>query len=117
LSTLPANQLNVLLDAAGALIVYQQKGTYWVGVLGFSSHERARAFVDASNLEVAEIGVIDPADPAQVASFVEAVKQRAIRYLLLDLDWRTGQCLQVEFEGNGFGAIREHRFAPDSHYD
>jgi hypothetical protein len=116
LSALPAKQLNLLLDAAGALIVYQQKGTYWAGVLGFSSHERAREFVGASNLDVAEIGVIDPADPAQVGSLVESVKRRAIRYLLLDLDWRTGQCLQVDFEGDGFGASREYRFAPDPHH-
>ena len=112
MSALPANELHLLLDAAGALIVYQEKGAYWAGVLGFSSYERARVFVDASHLEVAEIGAIDPADPAQAASLVEAVKQRAVRYLLLDLDWRSGECLRVEFEGNSFGATSVHRFTP-----
>jgi hypothetical protein len=50
-----------------------------------------------------------------VASLVEAVKRRAVRFLLLDLDWRNGQCVQVEFEGNSFGASRERRFTPHQH--
>jgi hypothetical protein len=112
LSALAAKELHLLLDSSGALIVYQEEGTHWAGVLGFSSEERARAFVARSHLEAAETGAIDPADPAQVASLVDAVKQRAVRYLLLDLDWQTGECVQVEFEGDSFGASREHRFTP-----
>ncbi len=117
MSTFAAKELQLLLDSAGALIVYQEEGTHWTGVLGFSSQERAREFVAASRLEVAEVGAIDPADPAQVASLVNAVKQRAVRYLLLDLDWRSGECVQVEFEGNSFGAARERRFTPHQHHD
>jgi hypothetical protein len=117
LSAFAAKELQLLLDSAGALIVYQEEGTHWTGVLGFSSQERAREFVAASRLEVAEIGAIDPADPAQVASLVNAVKQRAVRYLLLDLDWRSGECVQVEFEGNSFGAARDRRFTPHQHHD
>ncbi len=107
-----ASEIHLLLDSAGALIVYQEEGAHWAGVLGFSSEARAREFVAASHLEAAEMGAIDPADPAQVASLIEAVKRRAVRCLLLDLDWRTGTCVQVEFEGNAFGAAREHRFNP-----
>jgi hypothetical protein len=116
LSALPADELHLLLDASGALIVYQEKGTYWAGVLGFSSYERARAFVDSSHLDVAEIGAIDPSDSAQAASLVEAVKPRAVRFLLLDLDWRSGECLRVEFEGNAFGAASVHHFAPGARH-
>jgi hypothetical protein len=116
MSALPAKQLHLLLDRAGALIVYQEKGTHWAGVLGFSSEERARAFVAASRIEAAETGAIDPADPPQVASLVNAVKQRAVRYLLLDLDWQGGECIQVEFEGSSFGASTERRFTPHQHH-
>jgi hypothetical protein len=115
LSALAAKELHLLLDSSGALIVYQEEGTHWAGVLGFSSEERAREFVAASHLDAAETGAIDPADPTQVASLVEAVKRRAVRFLLLDLDWRSGQCVQVEFEGNSFGASRERRFTPHQH--
>jgi len=115
LSAQVASEIHLLLDSAGALIVYQEEGTHWAGALGFSSEARARAFVAASHLEAAEMGAIDPADPAQVASLIEAVKRRAVRYLLLDLDWRTGTCVQVEFEGNAFGAARERQLTPHQH--
>ena len=110
-----AKELHLLLDSSGALIVYQEEGTHWAGVLGFSSEDRAREFVATSHIDAAETGVIDPADPAQVASLINAVKQRAVRYLLLDLDWRSGECLQVEFEGSSFGPSRERRFTPHQH--
>ena len=116
MSALAAKQLHLLLDREGALIVYQEEGTHWAGVLGFSSEERAREFVATSHLEAAETGAIDPADPAQVASLVNAVKQRAVRYLLLDLDWQSGECIQVEFEGSSFGASSERRFTPHQHH-
>ena len=117
MSVFAEKELHLLLDSAGALIVYQEEGTHWTGVLGFSTAERAREFVAASRLEVAEIGAIDPADPAQVGSLVTAVKQRAVRYLLLDLDWRSGECIQVNFEGSAFGAACDRRFTPHQHHD
>jgi hypothetical protein len=112
LSAFAAKELHLLLDASGALIVYQEQGTHWAGVLGFSSEARAREFVAASHLDAAETAAIDPADQAQVASLIEAVKRRAVRHLLLDLDWRTGECVQVEFDGSSFGPSRERRFTP-----
>jgi hypothetical protein len=112
LSALAAKELHLLLDSSGALIVYQEEGAHWAGVLGFSSEQRAREFVAASHLDAAETGAIDPADAAQVASLVNAVKPRAVRYLLLDLDWRSGECFQVEFEGTALGPCRAHRFTP-----
>lgn len=117
MSALAAKELHLLLDSSGALIVYQEEGTHWAGVLGFSSEARARDFVATSHLEAAETAAIDPADPAQVASLVNAVKQRAVRYLLLDLDWRSGECIQVEFDGSSFGTSRAHRFTPHQHRD
>lgn len=116
MSALPATELHLLLDAAGALIVYQEEGTSWAGVLGFSSEARARRFVEASRLEVAEIATIDPGNAEQVASLVNAAKRRALRYLLLDLDWQSGECRQVDFEGGAFGAVSERRFTPHRHH-
>jgi hypothetical protein len=45
LSALAAKELHLLVDSSGALIVYQEEGTHWAGVLGFSSKARAREFV------------------------------------------------------------------------
>ncbi|MGH7915802.1 MAG: hypothetical protein ACREPW_14320 [Candidatus Binataceae bacterium] len=117
MSTLAARELHLLLDQAGALIVYQEEGAHWAGVLAFSSEQRVRDFISISRLEVAETGAIDSADPAQVSSLINAVKQRAVRYLLLDLDWRSGECVQVEFEGSSFGAACERRFTRPQHQD
>ena len=36
MSALAAKELHLLLDSSGALIVYQEEGTHWAGVLGFS---------------------------------------------------------------------------------
>lgn len=116
MSTFPASELHLLLDAAGALIAYQEEGASWAGVLGFSSEARARQFVAASRLEAAEIATIDPSDAEQVASLINAAKRRALRYLLLDLDWRSGECRQVEFDGDAFGKLSERRFTPRRHH-
>lgn len=112
MSAIPASELHLVLDAAGSLVAYQEEGTSWAAVLGFSSETRARRFVAASGLDASEIATIDPADPEQVASLVNAAKRRAMRYLLLDLDWKSGECRQVEFDADGFGEVSERRFAP-----
>ena len=59
MNALAAKELHLLLDSAGALIVYQEEGTHWAGVLGFSSEERAREFVAASHLDAAETAAIE----------------------------------------------------------
>jgi hypothetical protein len=116
LSPFPSSELHLLLDAAGALVAYQEEGTSWAGVLGFSSEARARQFVAASQLEAAEIATIDPADAEQVASLINAAKRSAMRYLLLDLDWQSGECKQVQFNGSAFGEVSERRFTPRKHH-
>ncbi len=103
-------ELYFLIDAAGALIAFQEKDESWAGALAFSSEERARGFVAQSRLEVAEVAAIATDDSASVAALIAAVKRRPIRYLLLDLDYRTGACRQVDFAGDGFGAMRERQF-------
>jgi hypothetical protein len=112
LSAIGVSELWFLLDAAGALIVYQQTGASWAGVLAFSSEERAREFCRASNLEVAEVASIAAGDASAVASLIASVKRRAVRNLLLDLDYRTGACTRIEFDGDALGAATAYQFAP-----
>lgn len=112
MSALDCKELHVLLDNGGALIVYQEKGTSWAGLLAFSSPDRARKFADASKLEVAEIASISTGDREAVASLINTVKRRPVRYLLLDLEYATGRCHQVEFAGDGFGDVKERQLTP-----
>jgi len=112
LSAAGSGDLHLLLDRDGALIVFQESGSAWAGVLGFSSEEKAREFIAASRLEAAEIAAIDRADAQSVAALVANVKRRAVRYLLLDLDYRTGRCIQIDFEGDRLGLERERQLTP-----
>jgi len=90
--------------------VFQEKRASWAGVLAFSSEERARGFCRASNLDVAEVAAISADDRDAAARLIADVKRRAVRNLLLDLDYETGRCIRGEFEGDGFGAATEHQF-------
>ena len=110
-----SKELHFLLDRDGRLIVYEEKDTAWAGLLAFSSEERAREFVSASKLDVGELASIPASDRESIAALVREVKRRAARFLLLDLDYRTGNCVQVEFEGEGLGQSRERQFTPRTH--
>lgn len=104
------SELHFLLDAAGALIAFQEKDQSWAGVLAFSSDAGAHRFVGQSRLEVAEIVTMAGDDRAGIAALIAALKRRPIRFLLLDLEYSSGHCRQVDFEGDGFGAIKERQF-------
>ena len=103
-------ELYFLLDADGAIVAYQEKEQSWAGALAFSSEEKARNFLRASHLEVAEIVAIDAEDHPNLRALIATLKRRPIRYLLLDLDYQTGTCRQVDFEGDAIGAIRDRQF-------
>jgi hypothetical protein len=115
LSAPEPTELHFLLDRGGALIVYEEKDTAWAGLLAFSTEERAREFCRASRLEVSEVASIAADDRDAIAALVREVKRRAARFVLLDLDYRSGRCVQVEFEGDGLGASRERQFTPREH--
>ncbi len=102
-------ELHFLLDSHGALIAFQNTGASWAAVLAFTSEPRAREFVRLSNLDAAEIAAIDSADAAAVAELVRNVKRRAIRNLLLDLDYASGKCLAIEFEGDALGIAHDYQ--------
>jgi hypothetical protein len=109
-TALDCNELHFLLDRQGAIIAFQEKEQSWAGALAFSSEERAREFIQSSNLEVAELATVEVANQATLAALITALKKRPIRYLLLDLDYRSGACRQIEFESDGLGRVIEHRF-------
>jgi len=112
--SLPANltEIYFLLDGGGSLVVYQEKDTSWLGVLAFSSEAKAREFVDASKLEVSDVVALAASDAESIAGLVAQVKKRLVRNLLLDLNYTSGECTIVEFEGDRLGATREWRFEP-----
>ncbi|HZC45385.1 MAG TPA: hypothetical protein VE243_02855 [Candidatus Acidoferrum sp.] len=113
-SSIPT-EIHLLLDSAGALIVFQEKGATWAGVLAFSSEDKAREFCRTSNLDAAEIAAISTADSDAVASLIASIKRRAIRNLLLDLDYKTGLCTQIDFDGDTFGLATSRQFTPPAH--
>jgi hypothetical protein len=109
-------ELHLLLDSGGALIVFQEKGATWAGVLAFSSEDQARDFCRTSNLDAAEVAAISTDDSQAVATLIASIKRRAIRNLLLDLDYKTGACTQIDFEGDSFGAITPRQFTSPAHH-
>lgn len=116
MSSLDSAELNFLLDGAGAIIAFQEKDQSWAGALAFSSEALARGFIAASHLEVAEVATVDVADRESIAALITALKKRPIRYLLLDLDYHTGACRQVDFDGASLGAVTSRQFtAPQGH--
>jgi hypothetical protein len=112
--SIPANltEIHFLLDGGGSIVVYQEKDTSWLGVLAFSSEANARAFVEASKLQVSDIVAIAASDAASIAALIAQVKKRMVRNLLLDLDYASGECTVVEFEGDRLGPTRSWRFEP-----
>ena len=116
MSSSPPKELHLLLDSAGALIVFQEKGASWAGVLAFSSEDKAREFCRTSNLDAAEVAAISADDTQAVVTLIASIKRRAIRNVLLDLDYKTGACTQIDFEGDSFGTAVPRQFTPHNHH-
>ncbi len=106
------SEIYFLLDGAGSLVVYQEKDTSWLGVLAFSSDANAREFIAASKLEVSDVVAIAASDSESIAGLIAQVKKRMVRNLLLDLDYVSGECTIVEFEGDRLGPTRKWQFEP-----
>jgi hypothetical protein len=105
-------ELFFLLDHRGSLIVFQEDHTAWAGLLAFSSEDQCQKFIKQTKLEVSDIIAIDVSDSSSVAALIDSAKERAVRNLLVDLDYRTGKCVAMEFEGSRLGPSREFQFAP-----
>jgi len=108
-------EFHFLLDSSGALIVFQETGASWASVLAFSNEDNAREFIGQSKLEVAEIAAIAAADRGEISRLIHTLKPRAVRNLLLDLDYTTGDCIAIEFEGDTLGIARQHHLTPGAH--
>ena len=106
-------ELHFLLDGEGALVAFQEKTASWMSVLAFSSEDKANEFLKSSGSKAAEIVTLASNDAASIAQLIRSVKQRAIRNLLLDLDYKSGRCWRIEFEGDRLGAASEHQFVAD----
>jgi len=112
--SLPSNlsEIYFLLDGAGSLVVYQEKDTSWLGVLAFSNEASAREFVATSKLDVSDVVAIAASDQDSIAGLIAQVKKRLVRNLLLDLNYTSGECTIVEFEGDRLGPSRKWQFEP-----
>lgn len=108
------HELHFLLDRSGALIAFQTTGASWAAVLAFSSEARAQEFVRQSKLDAAEIAAINTGDTDAVGELVRSVKRRAIRNLLLDLDYATGRGIAIDFLGDALGPERACQLAAPS---
>ena len=110
MKSLALKELHFLLDADGALIAFQEKDQSWAGALVFSSEELARRFIELSHLEVREIASLATDDSERIAALIAAMKRGPKRYALLDLDYHSGACKQVDFEGDRFGTATARQF-------
>jgi hypothetical protein len=116
LSALAAKELHFLLDEDGALVAFQEKNASWMSALAFSSEERAQEFLAASGANASEIVSLASSDSESISQLIRTLKQRAIRNLVLDLDYKSGKCLRLEFAGDQLGDAVDHQFVPDHHH-
>ena len=116
MSAVVAKELHFLLDPDGALVAFQEKSASWMSLLAFSTVDIAQDLIADSGLKASEIVSIASGDADSIARLIRTVKQRAIRNLLLDLDYKTGRCLRVEFVGERLGDATEHQFLSDHHH-
>jgi hypothetical protein len=107
--------LYFLLDRGGALVAYRENLAPWAGVVAFSSEEAATRFGRDSACEGCEVAAVAAGDEPSLRSIINQVKSNGIRYLLLDLDYRRGDCIRYEFEGDWLGPSRPHQFRPAAH--
>lgn len=105
-------EIHFLLDQDGAIIAFEEREQPWAGALAFSSEQRARDFIALSRAAAREIAAFDTTDREALAGLIGALKPRAIRYLLLDLDYRSGACHQIEFHGERLGRAAARQFTP-----
>jgi hypothetical protein len=116
-NALNSEELYFLLDREGAIIAFQEKDQSWAGALVFSNEALAQHFITASRLDVAEVAAIASEDRESIAALIAAMKKRPIRYLLLDLDYHTGACCQVDFDGVNLGAVKPRQFTAAHQHD
>jgi hypothetical protein len=107
--------LHFVLDRDGALVAYRENIAPWAGVVAFTSEAAARKFCRDSAGQDWEIAAVASGDEDSLTAIIKQMKSRGIRYLLLDLDYRRGDCTRYEFEGDWLGSSKPHQFRPVAH--
>ncbi len=107
-----SGELCFLADGSGSLIGYQETSASWTNLLAFSSEQRALQFRRDSGLSKCAVVALDLADAASLGALIAQVKRRAVRSLLVDLDYHTGRCREVGFAGQSLAAPTERQLAP-----
>jgi hypothetical protein len=107
--------LYFLLDRNGALVAFREHAEPWAAVVAFSNEQAAVRFYRDSGGEGCDIVTVAAGDEASLRSIIKQVKGGGIRYLLLDLDYRRGECTRYEFEGDWLGPSKPHQFRPAQH--
>ena len=107
--------LYFILDRDGALVAFRENLAPWAGVVAFTNQAAAQKFCRDSAGEDWEIATVAASDETSLSSIIKQVKASGIRYLLLDLDYRRGDCTRYEFEGDWLGSSQAHQFRPAAH--
>lgn len=108
-------QLHLILDRNGAVIAFRENLMPWAGMVAFGSEAAALKFCRDSGATEVQVAAVDMSDEASVRALINQVKPKGIRYLLFDLDYKDGSCVQYEFDGDWFGPSRPYRFQPQAH--
>jgi hypothetical protein len=108
----PTSELHFLLRPDGSLVAYQEDGAAWAAVVAFSTDDLARNFCRDSGLTGAQIAAIDPNDSQSVAALVRQIKMSAIRFIFLDLDYRSGHATRIQLESDRLGARSDYQVTP-----
>ena len=105
-------ELHFLLRPDGSLVAYQEEASSWAAVVAFSSIDLAATFCRDSGINDAQIAAIDPDDSQSIAALVGQIKKRAIRFILLDLNYRSGRGVRIQLEADHLGAHSDYQVTP-----
>jgi hypothetical protein len=106
------SELCFLADESGSLIGYQETGASWTSLLAFSSEQKALQFRRDSGLSKCAVLALDLSDTSNLQALIAQVKRRAVRSLLLDLDFHSGRCSEVGFIGKSLTAPIDRQLTP-----
>ncbi|GEM_PF-442071 len=112
-SLLDVQELLFLSDPTGELVAFQETGSSWTNVLAFSSEDKAEAFRRASGLSNCQIVALQLVDAESLRNLVRELKRKMVRSLFVDLDFHTGECLDVWLVGEGLGEARKRQLVQE----
>jgi hypothetical protein len=108
----PTTELHFLLRPDGSLVAYREDGSSWAAIVAFSSADLASTFCRDSGINDAQIAAVDPTDSQSIAALVGQIKMSAIRFILLDLDYRSGRSVRIQLEADRLGERSDYQVTP-----